>query len=103
LTVRKLQIADTTTRQAVELIRERVNATSDTPIVEGSLESADLPDDKNVVVRHGLGRKPDGFLLASLKGATAAGYILDVASDTSTLTVKAKSYGATVSVKLWVF
>ena len=79
--VERSQIADAVTQRQTEKLRIQSNDTAAVSIVQGRVQTATLPDAETVAISHGLGRRPDGFILIGLTGATTAGFILTIGRD----------------------
>ena len=101
--VQRTQLSDGPTHQQMERVRRQGNETSQVSIVQGKVVEVDLENAADTTVKHGLGRRPEGFILIGLRGATSAGYILTQGRTSTALTLQANGYGATVEARLWVF
>lgn len=86
-------------RKIVELQKMPASATK-------HIRDVVLADGTSTPIAHGLGRRPVFWTASGLRGATAAGFILDVRDGSYDLTkylvLEANDYGATITVDLEV-
>ena len=101
-----IQIADVTADRSVSAVRNVVKDVVGIPLLNGRLiADVNLADNATVRIPHRLGRKWQGWILTSFRGASTTGRLEDVSAlDAEThLTLKATGWGATVTASLWVF
>jgi hypothetical protein len=104
-TVRR-QIVDREIDKSIEDLRDLLDAVSESPILSGvHIENVVLVDGVPKDIYHGLGRKYRNFLYGSVEGATTSGLIQRVATgdDSKYVRLQADDWGATITVRLWVY
>lgn len=98
----RIPVKDPNTDRALEDMRRTFQeARLSQPTV---IRSVELADGVRVVVRHGLGRKYTAVFPSAIRGATAAGYILEEepTDRAREIWLTANDFGATVTVDLLV-
>ena len=90
------QVADHT-RALDEFSRE--------PMFTGRVITVNLANAVRTSVRHGLGRQFTAYYLSAPKGAAAAGYIVEAAdgNDSEEVVLTANGYGATITLRMYVW
>lgn len=102
----RYKIEDKNTDRAIEDIRDLLDAVSESPIANGiHIADVELVDGVAKDVFHGLGRRYQNFLYGSVEGATSSGRIQRVAGadDFRFVRIQADGWGATITVRLWVY
>lgn len=105
--VPRIPLENRDTDRAVELVRQGVNAVTNIAILGGrQITNITMADSTNVMVRHGLGRRLQGWMVTRMAGVPiTAGCITEAVSDdpTNHIILRATGYGQTMVVDLWVY
>jgi hypothetical protein len=85
-------------------VDDRLRALAASPLLLGKqIDDVELEVATSTPIRHQLGRKPKGYFVVDMTGATTAGFLNTDDSDDLFLTLTATDYGATITVSLWVY
>ena len=92
--------------RVVENIQRRIDELQRQPAVKARIIEVTLVNATATPIAHGLGRAPVMVIPSAPRGATSAGRIDEVRSDstdrTKTVVLKATGYGATITLDLMV-
>ena len=113
------QVADPVNQQAVEPLRRKIDELDggikflqvEAPLGQTYEEGTIILADATIVkLKHRLGRRMMGWVLADLRGASASGIVQRVTTDgtsspdeTKELWLQADNYGGQIGVKILVF
>lgn len=107
---RQLAVGQIALQQVTDRVRHQLNRVSDVALVNGvHVGDTELPDAAYVHVKHKLGRKALGWIVTETRNATTGGVINRALSgeeahdEASTIVLVALGYGATITIRLWVY
>jgi hypothetical protein len=88
-------------QRALDAQAQAINSVLDTEIIRGRLvEDIELVSGETTIVKHGLGRQPNGYIIVWKSAAVTGDYTTASSRPTTEMNLTASS---TATVSLWIF